>query len=439
MVFKEIVASLYPWDLSDEGIEVVLDNLQNFSWVNAVYLVGLMHYEKRPLTDYYYPHNPVRKVYFPEDSRIYWRLHPEFYQNSRIKPLTSEREFLKDTDWLELLIKRGMERGLKVGVEISHTIVDKKRSKEEFPDCIQKDIFGNRLGQILCWNNPDSREYILSLYRDLATSYNIYMIQTCMVLFVNRRLPEDWRNIKSEWGRNLVNIEYDALGQLFSILLGGCFCPVCQKKAKDKGLDIDRIINTVRMFAGALHPESDFGTPESFHLRNLLKGSNVNVTEILLEYPELFDWIRFRCDSVKELFRDIHNTIKSINPNIEFRYNTYVPNSEVNGLDLKLVADYLDSIRCSDYSEQSGSLEILQDRKTSWLLNIRRQIGEDKKLISAIGIRPKATPELIKEGVRISALCGADGLSLGHYDGANFSNLKAIKEAIEENYITIQP
>lgn len=86
MIFKEITASLYPWDLHDEGVDVILDNLQNYSGVNAVYLVGLMHYEKRPLTDYYYPHNPVRKVFFPEDSRIYWQLHPEFYRDSRINP-----------------------------------------------------------------------------------------------------------------------------------------------------------------------------------------------------------------------------------------------------------------------------------------------------------------------------------------------------------------
>ncbi|MCX7795950.1 MAG: hypothetical protein N2380_05460 [bacterium] len=438
MIFREITASLYPWDLYDEGVDVALDNLQNYSGVNAVYLVALMHYEKRPLTDYYYPHNPVRKVYFPEDSRIYWKLHPEFYKDSRIKPLTSTRDFLRDTDWLELLIKKGEERGLKIGVEISHTIVDKLRSKEEFPDCIQKDIFGNRLGQVLCWNNPDAKSYVLALYKDLASNYNVYMVQTCMILFVNKRLPEDWKSLRSEWGTNLINTDYDALGQLLSILLGGCFCPVCQKKAKEQGVDIEKVINTVKLFAGALHPESDLGSPETFHLRNLLKGSNVNITEIFIEYPELFDWVRFRCNSVTELFKEIYDTIKSINPSIEFRYNTYIPNSEVSGLDLKLVAPYLDSVRCSDYSEQSGSKDVLQSRKTPWLLNIRRQVGDDKKFISAIGIRPKANPELIKEGVKISAFCGADGLSLGHYDGATFANLKAIKEALEENYIIVQ-
>ncbi|MCL5019334.1 MAG: hypothetical protein M1426_02500 [Patescibacteria group bacterium] len=38
----------------------------------------------KPLTDYFYPHNPVRKTYYPEDSRAYWNPNPKFY--NRIKP-----------------------------------------------------------------------------------------------------------------------------------------------------------------------------------------------------------------------------------------------------------------------------------------------------------------------------------------------------------------
>ena len=50
---------------------------------------------------------------------------------------------------------------------------------------------------------------------------------------------------------------------------------------------------------------------------------------------------------------------------------------------------------------------------------------------SAIGVRPNATPELIRQGVVVSAQCGADGITMGHYDGAPFSHLRAIKEGLE--------
>jgi hypothetical protein len=46
-----------------------------------------MHDEKRPLSEFYYPHNPRRKVYWTEDSRAYWDFDAAFYKDSRIKPL----------------------------------------------------------------------------------------------------------------------------------------------------------------------------------------------------------------------------------------------------------------------------------------------------------------------------------------------------------------
>jgi hypothetical protein len=39
---------------------------------------------------------------------------------------------------------------------------------------------------------------------------------------------------------------------------------------------------------------------------------------------------------------------------------------------------------------------------------------------------------LIREGVRIVALGGADGLSYGFYDGATMKRLDAIRESMEE-------
>src|SRR5665213_3963449 len=68
----EVASSLYAWDLHDEGIQQILDNLQQMAGVNSVYLVVLMHYERRPLTSPTFPHNPVRKTWQAEDSKIYW-------------------------------------------------------------------------------------------------------------------------------------------------------------------------------------------------------------------------------------------------------------------------------------------------------------------------------------------------------------------------------
>jgi hypothetical protein len=171
MFWKELTTGIYPWDIHDEGIENILDNLQEYAGNNAAYMLALMHHEKRPLHANYYPHNPVRKRYLAEDSRVYFTIHPEMYKDSRIKPLPSERDFLKGTDWLDIFIKALRKRGMKTGAEISHTPLDSERGRREFGDCIQRDIYGNPPSydrftwQQLCWNSPDAREYVYSLAR----------------------------------------------------------------------------------------------------------------------------------------------------------------------------------------------------------------------------------------------------------------------------------
>ena len=86
MFIKEVASSLYAWDLADEGIATIADNLQERANCNCMYLVGVMHYEKRPLTSLYYTHNTKRKFYLPENSRAYYRLNLDSFKNTKLKP-----------------------------------------------------------------------------------------------------------------------------------------------------------------------------------------------------------------------------------------------------------------------------------------------------------------------------------------------------------------
>ena len=406
MFFSEISGSLYAWDLADEGIERILDNLQEMTDCNSVYLISLMHHEKRPLTDYFYPHNPVRKTYFPEDSRAYFHPDPSFY--GRIKPLTSERDFLKDNDWLKILIESARKRGMKTGAELSHTLIDDQRAATQFSDCIQKDIYGNRLGKLLCFNNPDSKEYVVGLFSDIATNYDVDYIQTCLIPFNSGR-----------------GSSHDAM-RVLGTTLGGCFCDSCKRTAIEQGIDFDHIKSVLLSVAdGIARP-----TLEQSHENALLLASNTSDVAVLMEVPELFQWLLFRRDSLTKFFKAIHSAIHTIKPDIDLRLNAYISsNQELSGLDLKSLKPCLDSIRSSDYSEQSGNMAQLEFKRR-WLLSVRRAIGDEMPFLSAIGVRPKATPEIIRQGVVVSAQCGADGITMGHYDGASFSNLRAIKEGL---------
>lgn len=422
MYWSELITGIYPWDIHDEGIDTILDNLQEHAGNNAAYMLALMHHEKRPLHANYYPHNPVRKRYLAEDSRCYFTIHPEEYKSSRIKPLPSERDYLKDVDWLEVFIQGLRKRGMKTGAEISHTPLDGLRGRTEFADCIQRDVYGRppehgrSTYQQLCWNSEAAREYVCSIARDLVRHYDLDIIQTCSFLY---------------------NPGKSNLHKFLGVTLGGCFCENCRKEAVKQGIDFEGMKRAVKKWADILSMgdigdvESDQEVLERVENKLLLDQGNSSATMLMLEEPMLFQWLNFRCNTVTRYIKQLSDTIHSIRKDIDFRFNTCWPEQEFVGLNLSAVAPYVDSIRMQDYSEQYGD-PALVERKSLWLANVRRQVGEDKPIIGGIAPRAKATPELIKQGVKIVALGGADGLSYGFYDGASITNLRAIREGMEE-------
>jgi hypothetical protein len=367
----EISASLYAWDLHDEGVERVLDNLQQMAAVNSVYLVGLMHPEKRPLTQDAFPHNPVRKTWMAEDSRAYW--HPDFKSYSRIKPRLSDHAWLNRTDWVDALSQAARKRGIRTGVEISHSVLDMERAQGEFAGCTQRNIHGEapkalRWVRPACPNNPIARQYILELFADLVRNHDIDYAQSAIMAF--------------EQG---------------GVERGGCFCQACVHAAGKAGLELEKV--RAKLLA---NPKAE---------------------------PELTQWQAFRYESVRQLYAAIHEKVHACRSAIDFRYNVHSSYPLGSGVNVPLLKPYLDSVRVMDYSEQTGDPSAM-DTKRRRLAIARRELGAEFRLLSAVAVRPKATPELIRTGVRIAVECGMNGITLGHYDGAEFPMLRAVREGL---------
>lgn len=418
-VFSEVAASLYAWDLLDEGCEPVMETLKETAQVNSLYLVALMHHEKRPLTDFYFPHNPKRKTYFPEDSCAYWHPHADCYRDSRIKPLTSEREEFKKTDWLETLVKAARKAGWKTGAEISHTVLDKKRAAGQFVSVVQRDIRGTPLGQLICPNNPDAAAYLLALFTDLVKNYDVDFVQTCL-----RPFEGGARGVAAGRGRGP-----SATETVLGTVLGSCFCESCVAAAKGDGLDLRAARRAMLPLADAMTNRGDLA---GAHALSLLRASNTSVTALLVQHPEILDLIKFRCASMTRMFARVKKTVTSIRPKVDLRLNAYIYDYwELAGIEFAALRPHLGSIRSSNYDEQSGTMDQME-HKRQFLLAVRAAAGDEIHFLSSIGIRPRATPELVRKGVRISSECGADGLSLGHYDGAPLENLEAIGQGLRD-------
>ena len=349
MYIKEVAASLYPWDLADQGAKTCVENLMQHSGVNSVYLVGVMHKEKRPLTSLFYTLDPVRKYYLPENSRVYYHVDEQDFAATKMKPKFTERAFLQEKDWLDELIGAAREKNLKVGVEISHTFYDTQAAMEEMPELLQKDIDGKPIDKFFCSNHPDVREYMKSLFVSTVRHHDVDFIQTCMMLFYEGKEVEQPWFLKEKDPQN-------RLGHLLGTLRGGCFCDHCRKKAIAMGYDWDRMkaeLQKLSAMANAvLH-----GEIEGIMDKHLLLGSNLTEAGFLLENPALYQWLEFRMKCVTELFGDIYGAIKAEKPQVEFRYNNYLTYPEYAGLNYSAVGAFVDSVRDSDYSEQTGAAD----------------------------------------------------------------------------------
>ena len=370
----EVGTQIRPWTIADEGMPYILDNMQSMIGVNNLYMVVVMHEEHRPFQAPEFPHNPARDVFDAEDSRV--SFFPEWERYGKIKPLLSDHAWIRETDWLQLMIDSCRARGLGVGAEVSHFPVPKQLVKDN-PDWQQKKIDGEAWNTSrFCPNNPDIREYIVALYGDIAANYDVDYIQTCQFLFNNMDIDEG----------------------------GTCFCPHCIAEANKTGFDLEAAIPILK--------------------------SNKNAQ------PERDQWIQFRINSTTGFYRLIAETIEKENPDCHLRFNDVLGWGDGEaidfGMDLKAVAPYLGSLVNQDHQEQRGLENETFDLRKKWLVRNRELIGPEMHFVSGIAARMAASPELIREGIRVALESPAhiNGLVLKHYDGASFSLMRAFKQGM---------
>ncbi|EDM27034.1 hypothetical protein LNTAR_07314 [Lentisphaera araneosa HTCC2155] len=406
----EISASVFPWDLADEGIENVLDNLQGRAGANSIYMCNLSQ-SIRPFRGGEYTHNPVRKSYTCEDCHIYWK--PDMKHYGKIKPLRTKRDFLAKSDWVEDLTTALRKRKMKSAVELFHAWIDPIRLQEELPDAIQINVFGkpvithNYKNHVVCHNSPEFQEYAVGLYSDLAANYDLDYIQTCLVPYVLptkyfvQNLPPD----PIEWA-------------LVATEKGGCFCNHCVFEAKKKGFDLKEAQKELQVLA-----KQD---------KKAIMDSGITAEEYLKQNPVLKRWLDFRCESINNFFHLISSAAKSFNPNIDIRWNHYVrTHSYYSGVDLPSFMNHIDSIRANAFVEHQDNMKLVHD-KVKYLENFENVAGDHVHWVAALDIRGK-NPAVLEKSAELSSYTGCDGYALSHYGGAQLKNLDAVKRGLQKS------
>ncbi len=325
-----------PTSFYDEGIDFVLDLLQEKAAVNAVacYTYQRMTPGCRPpgaIADHGRPIDRAR-----DDDKLTWvEVNEEYYGGTFLRHQTNlPEEKYYEKDILADLEGPATSRGVRVYARILEGWRYPRRPN--FLKVHETDALGRVTGRP-CYNHPDYVNFWLGSTEDLFRTYpylaGIY------------------------WGS-------ENNGPLGVTLYGGmpsCFCEHCRRKTRDRGVDPERaregylglreLVQTLR--AGERPPD----------------GALVSILRLLLDYPEILAWERQWVDSYNGLARRLAGALKAMDPRYELGYHADHGITGLNlfkrvGFDHAELAQFYDWIKPCVYHtcigpRLSGNLESL--------------------------------------------------------------------------------
>lgn len=211
-------------DLYDEGLDTVLDNVQERAGVGGL-TMAVAYHDARDL----FPHNPVHKVRYLEGGAVFFQPDESRYEDLKLQPHIAE--LAQRSDPLGDLCTAAGERGMSVNAWA--VFLHSDRLGFTHPECATQNAFGDHYLTDLCPSNPEVRAYARALASDLSR-YEISTIFAESLHF--HGLTHGYHHERY----------FEEIGAIGSYLLGLCFCPHCIEAASRVGADAERVHHMVR-------------------------------------------------------------------------------------------------------------------------------------------------------------------------------------------------
>ena len=445
---------------ADEGVEQVLDILQERASVNALFLATFTY--GRGIAGRQVPGQPLPdhgKQEYDANFRggSYTKIHAEFYRDTSLKEFRAPE--LGDFDVLEAVLPAARKRGIRIYCWFEDVF---RRDIAGIEKLQERDLYG-RGAATLCFNNPEYRGFLLGVVEDYLRSHPVDGIM---------------------WGSERQGAFSNALGAQH----GGasndpgritCFCDFCRRKGEQRGTRFERarqgfleLEKFVRAARSGVRP---------------VDGYYVTLWRLMLRYPELLAWEMLWTDSLRETYQAIYQKVKAINPNAGTGWHIWHNNS-FNPIyraerDLHEIASYSDFLKIVMYHNCAGErmagyiasvgAAMFADVPKDELLALHYRILDYREKpyeqISSAGFssdyvsretqrarsslegattllwpgididiptapeHSKCTPESTKQAVMAAFHAGADGVILSRkYSEMHLSNLGAAGAAIRE-------
>lgn len=325
---KNLVATqvkAYAW--LDEGIDRLLDNLQQKGNINTVFAFTFLSEATDvsghiPLPD----HGTYSKAN-PEIGGAFYDYDLRYFANTTLKDFHASSKFNVISEVAPKMKARGMSF---FAWDYNNTNANMMRLIPGFTEVAEIDVYGKRTDSA-CWNHPNYRAQLTGRIESYLSGY-----------------PGEVDGII--WG-------CERMGPLDNMIGGGwattgisCFCGYCRSKARDRGISVERAqrgyIQLDELFEaaqGSVRPSD---------------GYFVTFWRILLEYPEVLAWHSLWNDSYHEVRAELYGTAKAIAPQKPFGFHivqnvTFSPFYSAAD-NYARIKEYSDFIKIATYNTAGG-------------------------------------------------------------------------------------
>lgn len=332
----------------DEGTEAVLDVLQERAGVNQLFLAtptwtrgtGGRQIPGHPLPDH-----GAQEYDLDWRGGNYATVHPEFYGNTVLGPVGRAPEH-PDLDLLGEVISKAKARGIGSYAWIEESgYAQELRNYPNFPKVLEVDVWG-RPTRRPCFNNPDYKNWHLSIVEDYAKSYDLDGLAWCS----ERPGP--------------LNMAIQGPVKASGL---SCFCSYCRQIGRDRGIDVPKAqegMNAIlewnnRASSGVKDPD----------------GAFTAFWRILLRYPEVLAWQNLWTESQRQMYRDIYGVAKACNEDIQVGWHVYhdISFSPFYRAD----QDYGELSKCSDFLKVVMYDNCAGPRFHTWVATICKSLFAD--------------------------------------------------------------
>ncbi|HEX4756460.1 MAG TPA: hypothetical protein VH308_00710 [Terracidiphilus sp.] len=329
----------------DEGVDAVLDNLQQKGDVNTLFAYTFSYGEARlrkdgpiPLPDHGKPGDSIA-------GGTFYDYDPKYFQNTVLKDFryTGYGNF----NVIEAVAPKAHARGMDFFAwDLNNAGAGLNRTIPNYVDVSEIDVYGRRTAGP-CFNNPDYRAFLSGKVQSLLLGY-----------------PDLVDGIA--WGSERMGPFENLVDRMVPAC---CFCQFCQAKAREREISIVRAQEGYRQLEQLFRSEAAGQEPTD--------GSFVTFWRLLLRYPEILSWQTLWTDSYQELEAQLYGEAKAIAPEKPFGFHimqsfTFSPFYRAEE-DYKKRANFADFLKPATYNNAGGP------RMAAYLKRLSQTIFHDAK------------------------------------------------------------